>query len=198
MNIKTILTICFLLIVSITTEAQAYKESIRTDFGRYLNTIERGDFEKSVEYITPEFFDILPKADMIKMMEQAFNNPDIQFNLRDEKILNVGDSREIEGKYYATLQYSNMMDMKIKDGDKGKSSEEKQMNDSIMKAAFNKKFGAENVSFKSETDVYEIYVEKDVWAISANGKTDWKFLVVEDDQEMILKQILPEALIKDE
>jgi len=193
MNIKrTLLTILFLTICTIGI-AQDYKENIKSEFTEYLNALVNKEIEKSFEYIAPEFFEIVPKSQMIKLMEQTFNNPTMEIEIKNPKILTINDSEIIENKYYSQLTYSNQMNFKM-NSEEEETDDEKKMRINLTKLSFEQSFGAENVKYNEKTDFFEIYSEKDVFGISINGKTNWKFLVLDKDSKIILDKILPKVL----
>lgn len=192
---KAVFTITLFLVTTISF-AQDYKTNIKTEFSEYLHTIINKEFEKSMNYIVPEFFEFFPKSQMIEMMDQLFNNPEMEFELKDAEIKTINDAQKIEDKYYAFLTYSNQMNIKFLLDDEGEeqTADEKKMYNNIMMLSFEKTFGEGNVNYDEETEFYEIYVEKDVYAVSVNGKTDWKFLVIEKGQQALLSKILPKEL----
>jgi len=193
MNIKkTLLTILFLTICTVGI-SQDYKKKIESEFTEYLNSIVNMEFEKSMEYITPEFFEIVPKSQMIKLMEQTFNNPAMEIEIKNPKILTVNDSQNIENKYYSLLTYSNQMNMKI-NGEESETADEKTTRINLTKLSLEQTFGSENVKYNDETGFFEIQSQKEVYAFSENGESDWKFLVIEKKQKMILDKLLPKEL----
>lgn len=171
------------------------QNTIRSDFKNYLNAITTKQFSKSMDFIVPEFFEIFPKEQMIKVMEQTFNNPEIEFELKDPKILGVGKTKKVDNKFYSKLRYSNMMNMRIV-SDEEETDEEKKMRINLMKLSFEETFGSGNVDYNSETDFFQIYSEKEVIARSENGKSAWKFLVIEEKQKFIVEKLVPEEVIK--
>ncbi|MEZ4847302.1 MAG: hypothetical protein R3B93_01440 [Bacteroidia bacterium] len=171
------------------------QNTIRIDFNNYLEAITNKEFSKSMDYIVPEFFEIFPKEQMIKVMEQTFNNPEMEFELKEPKILEIGKIKKVNERFYSKLRYSNLMNMKFK-GEEEETEEEKKMRNNLMKLSFEQTFGSENVEYNSEADFFQIYSEKEVIAISDNGKTEWKFLVVEEKQKFILEKLVPEEVIK--
>ncbi|AQS93137.1 hypothetical protein BXQ17_03170 [Polaribacter sp. BM10] len=173
--------------------AQDYKNELKKEFNDYLSTIVNMEFEKSMEYIVPEFFEIIPKSQMIKVMKMTFNNPDMEFEIKNPKILKVNDKKEIEKKYYSLLTYSNQMNMKIK-GEEGETKDEKTTRINLTKLSLESTFGSENVVYNEKTDFFEIQSQKDVYGISENGEKNWKFLVIEKKQKMILEKLLPKEL----
>ncbi|MFD0964355.1 hypothetical protein [Pseudofulvibacter geojedonensis] len=193
MNIKrTLLTILFLIICT-NGIAQKYKKNIKSEFTEYLNSLINMDFEKSFEYITPEFFEIVPKSQMLQLMEQTFNNPAVVIEIKNPKILTINDSKKIENKYYSLLTYSNQMNFRMK-SEEEETEDEKTMRINLTKLSFEQNFGSENVKYNEKTEFFEIYSEKDVYGISVNGETNWKFLVLEKDSKIILTKLLPKEL----
>ena len=62
-------------------------------------------------------------------------------------------------------------------------------------AALRQKFGAENVNLNSQTGYFEIQTNKDAVAGTADHK-NWKFTVFEKEQIPILRNFLPEELLR--
>ena len=189
---RNLFTILFLTISTIGI-AQNYKNELKKEFNDYLSTIVNMEFEKSMEYIVPEFFEIIPKSQMIKVMKMTFNNPDMEFEIKNPKILKVNDKKEIEQKYYSLLTYSNQMNMKIK-GEEEETKDEKKTRINLTKLSLESTFGSENVVYNEKTDFFEIQSQKDVYGISESGEKNWKFLVIEKKQKMILEKLLPKEL----
>ncbi|SFD43721.1 hypothetical protein [Algibacter pectinivorans] len=189
---QKLFTILFLTISTIGI-AQDYKNELKKEFNDYLSTIVNMEFEKSMEYIVPEFFEIIPKSQMIKVMKQAFNNPGVEIEITNPKIIGIKDKEEIESKYYSLLTYSNQMNMKI-DGESEETKDEKTTRINLTKLSLESTFGSENVEYNEKTEFFKIYSEKKVYGISKNGKSNWKFLVLEKGSKIILDKLLPKEL----
>ena len=189
---KLFLTL-FLFITSIAF-AQDNTKEIDSQFTDYLNSIINQDFEKSMDYMAEDLFKILPKEQMVLMMEKTFNNPAMEFELKEPKILKIDDSQQIEGKHYAVLTYSNLINMKFLI-DEEETEDEHKLRINLTKLALINTFGSGNVKHNEKTDFFKIYSEKHACAISANGKTGWKFLVLDKEQKFILEQLLPKQII---
>lgn len=190
---ETFFTFFFLITITC-VNAQDYKKNIETEFTAYLTSIVDGDFSKSMNYIVPEFFDIIPKSQMIKLMEQTFNNPSMEFEIKNPKIISIEDAQVIENKSYVFLVYSNQMNIRFV-SEIEEDNDEKKMRTSMTQLSLENTFGSNNVNYNKETDFFEILVKKQVYAISKDGKTEWKFLVLEKEQKIILEKMLPKELI---
>lgn len=196
MNIKKQLVTILFIAISTIAIAQDTKNEIQVDFTNYLNSIVNMELEKSLNYMPDEFFEIIPKVKMLEAMKQAFDNPSMEIEIKNPIILKIDDAQKIENKYYSLLTYSSQMNMKI-NGEGQETEEDKSMRISLTKTAFQETFGSENVVYDEKSGFFEIQSEKDVYGISQDGKTGWKFLVLEKNQKMILEKLLPAQLIKD-
>ena len=192
---RTFLCFLFLFVVQF-GYAQDYKTDIETEFMNYLQTIIDRDFEKSMDYLTEDFFTLVPREQMIGAMEQIFNNPAVEFSLKDPKVIGVEDRQVIDNKQYALLTYSNVLFMKFVMEEAPESEEDAQLMSSYMKASLESTFGEGNVKYDAETEFFEIYSEKKVCAISSTEKDEWKFLVLENAQKPMLAKLLPKEIME--
>lgn len=193
MHLKNLIAL-FLLLSGTMLFAQDVKQEIAKEFTAYQDAIASGEFETAMEHVTPEFFSIYPKKDIISLMEKTYNNPDITFEIKDMKIENIEDTEEIDGKHYALLSYSNLMNIKFAPTE-GESEENKKSRIGMTRISLEQTFGSNNVSYDPSTDFFGVKASKSVYAISENGKTNWKFLVVEKGQEEVLRRLLPQQLV---
>lgn len=193
MQFKT-LTALFVILFTTSLFAQDVKQEIASEFTSYQNAISQGHFKEAMEYITPEFFAIYPKEEVVDLMEKTFNNPSITFEIKDMKIENIAEPEAIEGKHYALLTYSNAMIMKFNENE-DENEEQKGSRLAMTRIALEQSFGSNNVGYDPATDAFIVKAEKSVYAISADGRSDWKFLAVEKGQEEVLERILPRELM---
>ena len=200
---KTTLVFTLMILISscgIMNKSKALTETqntLRTDFTKYLDLIINKEFRKSMDYMVPEFFEILPKEDLIEEMEQTMNNPDIDIELKEPKILEIGKITKVANRFYSKLKYSSMINMKFK-GEDEETKENEKMRIDFMQFSLEATFGSENVTYNVETDFFKVYSEQDIIAISDNGKSAWKFLVVDEKDEvqmLFLEQLVPEEVL---
>lgn len=185
----------FLLLVSNSTFGQTdenYKENLNKDFIEYNDLILNQEFEKAMDFMLPEFFEIIPKNQMILLMKQVYNNPDLEFKADKPKDIEYGKPKKIKGKYSSEITYSYNIKIKFNTVDKSENEEQNELNRNLMKLTLEKTFGSGNVKFNEETEYYEIHSIKNAFGISENGTSDWKLVVVEPKQKFILEKILPE------
>ncbi len=168
--------------------AQSYKDSIKVQFLRYADLLVKKDFVKSAEYINPGLFKILPKAQLMDVLEKTYNNPAFDYNIEEPAIISMGDNKIINGQNYVKLQYSNYLSLHFKgDGEKIPDT-------TLTKEALQAKFGKANVTYNSSTDTYRIFVVENVVANSVN-KRKWTFVVIQESLKSLLKRFIPNELL---
>ena len=167
-----------------------YKENIKTAFVEYNNHIINKEFEKSMEYVLPEFFEIIPKHQMISLLKKTFNNPEMEFKVDKPKNIKIGNATKLSDKYYSLINYSSDIKIKFNNGNKT-SDEDEKLSQNLIKLSLEKTYGSENVKFNNKTGFFEIHTNKNAYGVSKNGLTDWKFIVIEKNQKQIIEKILP-------
>lgn len=196
-NLQMKVLLILLMLVSNLTFGQTdetFKENLNKDFIEYNDLILNQEFEKSMDYMLPEFFEIIPKNQMILLMQQIYNNPDLEFQADKPKDIVYGELNKIEERYYSEITYSYDIKMKFNNLEESEDEEQNDLNKNLLKLTLEKTFGSGNVIFNQETEFYEIHSIKNAFGVSQNGMTDWKFVVIEPKQKFILEKILPKEL----
>lgn len=196
-NLQMKILLILLMLVSNLTFGQTdetFKENLNKDFIEYNDLILNQEFEKSMDYMLPEFFEIIPKNQMILLMQQIYNNPDLEFQADKPKDIVYGELNKIEERYYSEITYSYDIKMKFKNLEESEDEEQNDLKKNLLKLTLEKTFGSGNVIFNQETEFYEIHSIKNAFGVSQNGMTDWKFVVIEPKQKFILEKILPKEL----
>lgn len=176
--------------------AQSEKEAIKKDFVAFNHLIVAHNFDEAVEYIPTDFFKIFPKNIVIDMMERVLNDPSMEFKLSEPVELKIQAIQKIGDRYYAKIQYKSPMSIRHKDAeheDTEDSIYQRQIVLSSMKSAFK----TEQVVYNETTRFYDLLLDEKAIAISDNGHTDWKFLVLKQNQRPILEKILPKELLEE-
>lgn len=176
-----------LLLIGAVTNAQ--NKNIEKDFTDYNELILKKDFENAVDYVPQDFFKIISKEQMVKFMVQAFNNPDLEIIADLPTDIKYEGAVLMQDKYFNMITYFYNLQMKFNDLELTGSKEGDEENISLTKIALEQSFGVGNVNFNSETSFFEIHAIKKAVGISENGNSDWKFLVIEQNQKPILERI---------
>jgi hypothetical protein len=198
MRIKTTLFTILLLTFSSIVFCQNYNKEIETQFLKYNDLILKKEFNKSMDFVPEKFFEIIPREQMVLLMEKTFNNPEMEFELKGPKNIVIAESKKIEEKFYSMLTYSSLMNMKFNSSEKKEETEtEQKLRINLIKLSLQNTFGPDNVKFIESTGFFEVNAQKQAIAISNDGKTDWKFLVFENKQKAILTKLLPKEFTEE-
>ena len=188
MKTEKILYTLLLFMMSIIANAQDYKKTILTDFDAYVSFVDTKNYKKAFDYFAPEFFEIYPKSELLKIAEVSTNDPLLQ--IKNTKIYGIGDAQKIENKYYSLLTYSTQMHIKVESKSDQTESDKEQLIE-FSKSVYTGLYGPENVVYNMKTETFEILVELPGYAVSSDGNKNWKFLYAEKHTMDMLKQLLP-------
>jgi hypothetical protein len=195
-------TLLLLLLISNLTFSQTaentknknYKENLNKAFIEYNDLILDQNFEKSMDFMLPEFFEIIPRNQMVLLMKKTYNNPDLEFKADKPKNIKYGELKQIEEKYYSEISYDYDIKIKFNNVEKSEDEEQNKLTLNLMKLNLEKTFGSGNVNYNEKTEFYDINSNKNAIGISKNGINNWKFLVIEKKQKFILEKILPKEI----
>ena len=196
MKLKTSLVTFFLLFACIyTCFAQDYKKNVQKRFDEYYSLIKNNKIDEAVEYIPDEFFDVIPKAQMITALKSVMNNPELNYKILDYQIVELKDKKLIGSKYYVLLTYTSKMIMGFKQLD-SLTSEKKKTQLSLIKLSLANTFGTDNVKLDDTTNFFNIVTRKKSCGISADGLNGWKFVNIEPRQRLLLDKVLPKEIVE--
>ncbi len=191
MENKVIKALFLFLSFTAITWAQSPKETIKSDFTKYWELLKETEFDKALDYVLPEFFEIVPRDQMLTMLEQTLKDPQVEIRFKEARVQDPQDVEEVEGRFYALFSYTSVMSMRL-----NVEGEANTMNPEATKAALEQSFGSGNVVYDEKDKSFQITSDKKVWAISENGKDTWKFLAIEQQQRPILEKLLPKSLLE--
>ena len=169
---------------------QNFKTDVENQFRDYNSLISSKNFKKAMDlYANEDFFKIVPKEQLIEMMEMVMNAPEMEFKMHPPENIIIDEKNVVNenGKKYLKLIYNQRLDMKFKDS---------KVKPKDLLSALQGQFGYNQVRYNEKTDFFEINTIKSTVANSSDFK-NWKFTVIEKNQIPILKQFIPEKFLKE-
>jgi len=164
--------------------------TIKSDFEKFILNIQNKNIGEAVNCIYPKFFEIVPKEQMRQMLEVTYNNPHLGISINKFNIDEVKNPEKINNEYFTSINYTFDLDLKL-------NSDELKRKKEILQAGLERKFGPTNVNFENENQIFHINSSKKAIGISKNGKSDWKFIVIENEYKPYLLRVLPEKIINE-
>ncbi len=184
---KILFSLTFSLLIVSSAFAQT---SIESTFNEYQLTLKEGKFDQSLDYIYPSLFELVPRETMLQIVTSMFSNPMMDIKMGKIDIQEITDPKIIEEKYYSIIYFDSEMEMKLNLPD----SIDQNFANTQLKTDFDQSFGEDNVSFNEETGYFFVKAASKAVAVSADGKSDWKFLNIMDNQEALMRMVLPAEL----
>jgi hypothetical protein len=190
-----ILTLFLISLFTLPTFGQEAKTEITKQFFTYMGILNNKDFNKAMDYMPDELFEIVPKEQMVSYMESALNSSEISFKFDNLKVVSVKEPIKSGTKYYVNMKYSHRMSMLFNALNKDKTPAQLLEQGNLTKENLQVKYGEDNVKFDEKTNWFEITVTKNAFAISPDGKTNWKFIDFDPNQRGLMEKILPKEII---
>ncbi|TDL99455.1 MAG: hypothetical protein C4K58_06020 [Flavobacteriaceae bacterium] len=163
------------------------KQDIKNHLSRSFMYMKDKDFDALMEYSYPKIFDHVTKEQMIGVLEETYNNPELEIDvLYQDKINSIGQIRQIEDYYYSLINYEYQL---LVSNDFSSKKIQKRFH-----ALLNETYGSENVTFNPSTNKYTVNIVRNGYACSKN-KSSWSFIEIDMEKIEFYKLILPEELV---
>jgi hypothetical protein len=198
-------TLTFLLatILIIGAYGQSTKDEVKNTFHDYFNTVMQQENEKTLGYIYPKLFDIIPKEKMLDIMNKTKADTSTRVVLADPSITRISETTKIEATEYVVIQYTFKMTMTFSkspepDSEEEVDSEPEEDSDPIdfTYEMFKEKYGERNVKIDRESNTLEANISNEMFGIRDPSYEDWKFLEKKESMKPILEKLLPKKVLK--
>ncbi|CAA6800020.1 MAG: Unknown protein [uncultured Aureispira sp.] len=188
MTMNKIWLLYLLLFIQATSFAQTDVEAIRQTAEIYMEIVEQKKYQKTMDYLYPKLFDLVPRSLMEEALKAQEEQTDIELEIKDSKIEAVSKVLRVEAVKYALVNYSFLMIMTIPEEDKDGLE--------MMKGLFELNYGAKNVSLDVEKRAFSINVASAAYLINDPEYDGWKLLERKKELLPLLEKILPKKVLK--
>ncbi|MCU0375037.1 MAG: hypothetical protein MUF24_06995 [Chitinophagaceae bacterium] len=175
--------------------AQAEADTIKQTVLAYFKTIETFDMKASVEYLHPAIFDLVPKNNMIEMLEQSFKDPEVRVKMDSAEILKVSPILEDNNIKYGLVNYSFLMHMTMMDGEKPLTNTNDKSALMVTYNIIKGKYGDKKVRLESAKGTIHVLSETSLFAIKAPEFDGWKFLENKENMTRVFDGIIPQNIL---
>ena len=73
------------------------------------------DFDKALDYSFDEFFQIIPKNQMVLLMKKTFENPDMEFQIEFPSLNDFEEIKVFKEKSYVKFNSYGVLKLKFKE-----------------------------------------------------------------------------------
>ena len=184
-----------LIIVTACSNAQGPKAALKKDFVAMNQALLDQNFDKVVEYMAEEVFMLVPEGVMIESLYDMMNSPENELVLSLPSAISIDKIEKSGDQYYGIIeaQFEQKVRYTATDGTV-RTLDDPFIAQSL--AAFKQALGEENVRYEKETNFMVMNVKQKSIAVSANGTTDWQFIILDPSTLAEMKDILPASVLE--
>lgn len=173
------------------TNDNASEAALDKRLSEFMKANDDMNLEKVIDYTYPKLFEIVPRKDLLKAMEDGFDNEEVKVQLDSLKVDSLYPIFNIGKDSYAKVQYSMLMLMNYNPGDSTNNEENDRILQSLAAA-----YGEEKVSLDAATGTIRIHVSSPMVAIVDKYAKEWSFVNLKENDPMTDKLFSKELLEK--
>jgi hypothetical protein len=166
-------------------------DSLKQRLAEFLKATDDMDLEKSMDYIYPKMFTIVPREELVKAMKEGFENENVQVELDAVRIDTIYPVFEMSKGKYAKVKYAMTMLMNFKTSS---DNDDTTSNDMIFKTLA-QKYGEEHVSWE-KPGVVKINITSPMVAAKDEFAKEWSFVNLEPEDPISKKLFSQEIMDK--
>lgn len=158
------------------------------DITQYINEINAGNWDVSIDYMYPELFKYATKDQLIS----AFELVEKSGMTMSIDIIDFGDVSQIveEGEeQFCRIEYNAKIDIRLSD-------ELEEMAETLMTSMENT-YGVGSIDYDEDQNKYVVTASRIVIAITPKKTTNWKYLEYDTSQKELLNELLPKKVMEE-
>jgi hypothetical protein len=163
------------------------KSEFTADISNYLDTFNKGDWDGVINMMYPKLFDIITKEQMIQTFNQM-EEMGMEMKTDFDKIEKISKVINYENSKFCRVYYNGGLTIKIS----GVMLENKEQ----LKQSFIGTYGLDNVKYDDTNNKFDINAKKSMIAISNIDSNKWTYIEYNDQQDEVLKQLIPEKVLE--
>ena len=160
---KKTLLILFILVANISCGQEISKTQLESDFLEYSNLIAKREYEKAVDYMPTDFWNVYEKNEFLTKMERVGKQMD-SISINNFEIVDISETINSNDKKFRVITYSSDLEF-----DSSKIPER-------VIEKYKSQFGAENVKLDSINKLIKIKNNSQMISVYDNGLEKWKYL----------------------
>lgn len=155
----------------------------------FLNSNTKLDFKTVMEYTYPKLFELVPKEQMIELMESTFSNPTMKISMDSLRIDKIHPLFKYQQGLYAKVDYFMIMGMQFLDST---------MSEQALQGAYTglqSQYGNDKVRLNKAQRRIDISVLTGMAAMKDLPADEWTFINMRKDDPM-MSSLVDAALLQ--
>ncbi|HUR67356.1 MAG TPA: hypothetical protein VMZ03_13480 [Chitinophagaceae bacterium] len=156
----------------------------------FMKANDEMNLEKVLDYTYPKIYTIAPRAEVLKVMRQTFDNDQVKVDIDSMKVDSLYPVFKLGKGSYAKVKYSMLMLMNFKvtkdSADTGGAAQTEMIRQSLAQ-----QYGEENVRM-DDKGIIHIRVKSPMVAIKDELSKEWTFVNIKEGDAMTEKMLSKE------
>src|SRR6188508_1330561 len=102
----SLLTLALTTMLIIGAYGQSDKDEVKNTFHDYFKTVMQQENEKTLGYIYPKLFDVIPKDKMLDIMNKTKADTSTHVTLAQPTITRISEITKVDATEYVLIQYT--------------------------------------------------------------------------------------------
>jgi hypothetical protein len=185
------LTILLLSFFFLAAHAQKNTEpQLSTRIMEYLLHTKNLAFDKAMDYTHPRLFAIVPREQLVEIMEQAFHNGQMKFSFDTMAVSAISPDYKFGNATYRKVDYHMSMTIVLDDSTDLKNSQMA----AAMQQSFETAFPKKKITIDAAKNAIRVAGKDIMFAIKDKQAPDWKFLGYDRSNPALLSQLYPKQV----
>lgn len=197
MNLKLACLIA-INIFSVALFAQNDEKALRADVSEYVEAVQTGDIETTLDYLYPKFFDVAPRELIKGFLEKSAEGMS-GMKIQNSEIGTITPIIQTDTNYHSLVDYTFEMVMPL-DEKEDKAGEDKndeaEADDEMIVEMMKAQYGEDNVKYNEDKTALIINISNKMLAIKTSIYPTWTFITFSEGQKAILEKIVPAAILE--
>jgi hypothetical protein len=158
-----------------------------------LRFTQQSDFERTLDFTYPKLFSIVPRPQMLKILQESLDNEEVSITIDSVKLIKIHPPFTIGNGTYARITHGMILVMKFKEEIDTTDKESLDMMTTMMEEGY----GKGNVHFDKRANTIRISAPSTLVAIKNEFSPEWTFVNFDEDEgSQILPLLFSEDVIK--
>jgi len=170
--------------------------SLERRLAEFMQVNDEMDLNKVLDYTYPKLYTIVPRDQMLEVLQNTFDNENMSIRLDSLHINTIYPVFRLENGSYAKVIYSMSMGMAFKNNEDSLTAEKKKERDDFLLSSLSEQYGAGNVSIDPVSGYLKIKMVSPMVAVKDEYAKQWSFVNFKENDPVTNRLFSKEILKK--
>jgi len=163
-----------------------YVAAIEERLAAYNQCMARQNIDRLMDYIYPEFFELVPQDLLREQLEQQNTHPDLDIHYENFRSVEVGELLEAEQKGFAQVRYRYQITLVL-----SPAAADSENFTAVILEELQNRYGEQFVRYYSATGTIAVQTNKNLLAVRPDDDLEWYFLEYDGRQAELVEGLVP-------